>query len=169
MWSTSSGNQLEDKRAQNSATEVSVVLSGGVLSALSSCWSPLLVHHCDITYVAMCTLATTTMRPNTIVCVNEHVAKLLSVWKLQDTPGIACDWSLQESCKILIGFCSSQESCELLKPLLWKKKCVYPILGVSWELLYINWNKPLYWQTLNKAWVQAGRCKRSLPRYPQGH
>ena len=41
-------------------------------------------------------------------------------------------------------------------------------LCVSWELLCINWNEPLYWQTLNKAWVGAGGCKQTLPRYPQG-
>ena len=34
-------------------------------------------------------------------CVSEWVAKLFSVRKFQDT---ACDWSLQESCKLLIAY-----------------------------------------------------------------
>ena len=41
---------------------------------LSSCWSPLPIHHCDVTYVAMCMLATTMMQPNTMPCVNERLA-----------------------------------------------------------------------------------------------
>jgi len=46
---------------------------------------------------------------------------------------------------------------------------MYPVsYCVSWELLCINWNELLYWQTLKKAWVQAGGCKQSLLRYPQG-
>ena len=68
---------------------------------LSSHWSPLLIHHCEITYVAMHVRATTMMQPNAIACVNERMAKLFSVWKLQDT---ACDRSLQESCKLLIAY-----------------------------------------------------------------
>ena len=37
---------------------------------------------------------------------------------------------------------------------------------VSWELLCINWNEPLYRQPLNTSWVRAGGCKQSLSRYP---
>jgi len=63
-------------------------------------WSPLPVDRsCDVTYV--CSRCTTMMQPNAIACVSECVAKLFSSWKLQDT---ACDWSLQESCKLLISY-----------------------------------------------------------------
>ena len=39
--------------------------------------------------------------------------------------------------------------------------------------LYINWNEPqattyIIQAASNTAWVQAGGCKHSLPRYPQG-
>jgi len=49
----------------------------------------------------MCSLVTTMMQPNAIACESEWVAKLFFVRKLQNT---ACDWSLQESCKVLIAY-----------------------------------------------------------------
>ena len=149
----------------NNCTETH--LSGAVYSFLSSRWSPLLSwspllinRSCDITYVTIHVLATTMMQPNTIVCVNERVAILFSVWKLQIQP-------VTDLCKSPVSYwwptascCSSRESCELLKLHSFDKTCVcihllniinlsislvkrlvYPILSASCELLCINWNE----------------------------
>ena len=69
-------------------------------------------------------LATAMMQPNAIVCVNECMAKLFSVWKLHDT---ASDWSLQESCKLLIAYSQLLLIQRILwateTALFWKKNC----------------------------------------------
>jgi len=45
----------------------------------------------------------------------------------------------------------------------------YPVnYCISCESLCINWNESLYRQPLNKDWIWGGKCKQSLPRYPQG-
>ena len=54
-------------------------LGGGTLSLLSLHWAP----YCSLIAIAM---STTMMWPNAIPCVNGHVAKLFSIWKLQIQP-----------------------------------------------------------------------------------
>ena len=116
------------------------------------------------------------MWPNAIVCVNECVTKLLAVWKLQI-------WPVTDLCKSPVNYWwptdSCFSSCELLKQH-YLIKPVYVSINVSIYLkLYpvsycaiIAMNHKLlptlYRQPLNKAWVQAGGCKQSLPRYSQG-
>ena len=53
-------------------------------------------------------------------CVKEREAKLFCV-KASDT---GSDWSLQESCKLLMAYSSSRESCELVKQHCFDKTCV---------------------------------------------
>jgi len=40
------------------------------------------------------------------------------------------------------------------------------LIGTSRKLAAYSYTA--YWLTLDKAWVQAGGYKQSLPRYPQG-
>ena len=101
---------------------------------LSSRWLPLLIGSCDVTYVAMHALGHNNDAANAIVHVNECMAQLFSVWKLQIQPvtnlrkSPVSYWWPTASC------CSSRESCELLKQHCFDKS------------VYVSINLSIYWQ-----------------------
>jgi len=73
------------------------------------------------------------MQPNAIACESEWVAQLLFVRKLQNT---ACDWSLQESCKLLIAY----SQLLLIQRILWATET-----ALIWQNLCVSINLSSYW------------------------
>ena len=103
---------------------------------LSPCWLPLLVNFfiaCQFFIAWRCVhWDTTMMQPHAILCVKECEAKLFSVWKLliQPMTDLANDWSLQESCKLLMAYSKLLLFQRILwateTALLWQNLCMYP-------------------------------------------
>jgi len=94
-------------------------LGGRTLSLLSLHWAP----YCSLIAVAM---STTMMWPNAIPCVNGHVAKLFSMWKLQIQP-------VTDLCRVLSVKRPVYPEC-----IVWAT--VYPVsYCVSCALLCILW------------------------------